>query len=113
MLSLFYFAYRVQVYLRNELPQLRTLRTYLNPSIFDDPNKFPAKITIKHQLGVLRDIKEKLEDWELKIFQETCFRHFIYMDMHWMEGKQKNDKRNTFIGQYVYFLMLRRMKCSK
>ena len=48
MLDLIYFAYHFQVYLRTELPQLRVLRTYLEPSVFDDPNKLLAKITITH-----------------------------------------------------------------
>ena len=74
------------MYLRTELPQLEALKTYLEPSVFDDPNKFPAKIIIKHQLGVLREIKETLEDWELEIFRETCFGHFIDLDMHWTKG---------------------------
>ena len=62
MLNLIYFAYHFQVYLRTELPQLGALKTYLELSVFDDPNKFPTKITIKHQLGVLREIKETVED---------------------------------------------------
>ena len=95
------------------MPQLGALRTYLDPSIFDDPKKFPAKITIKHQLGVLREIKELLEDWELEIFQETCFGHFIDMDLYWTECGQKNAKGNTFVGQYVHFFMIRHMRCSK
>ena len=65
MINLIDFVYQFQVYLRTELPQLKALRTYLKPSVFDDPNKLPAKITIKHQLGVLREIKETLEDREL------------------------------------------------
>ena len=84
MLNLVYFMYCFHVYLRNELPQLRALRTFLDPSVFNDPNKFPTKITIKHQ-GVLREIKESLEEWELKFFRETCFGHFMDLDMHWME----------------------------
>ena len=64
MLDLIYFAYHFQVYLRTELPQLEALRTYLKSSVFDDPNKLPTKITIKHQLGVLREIKETLENWK-------------------------------------------------
>ena len=64
-------------------------------------------------MGVLRDIKETLEDWELEIFRETCFGHFIDLDMHWTEGGQKNAKRNTFAGQYVHFLMMRHVRCSK
>ena len=62
MFNLIYFTYCFHVYLRNELLQLGALKTYLDPSIFDDPNKFPTKITIKHQLGVLREIKESLEE---------------------------------------------------
>ena len=51
MLNLIYFAYHFQVYLRKELPQLEVLKNYLEPLVFDDPNKLPVKIIIKHQLG--------------------------------------------------------------
>ena len=74
------------------MPQLTTLETYLDHLVFDDPNKFLAKIIVKHQLGVLREIKDSLEDWELEIFRETCFGHFMDLDMHWTEGGQKNTK---------------------
>ena len=62
MFNLIYFAYHFHVYLRIELSQLGVHITYLEPLVFNDPNKLPAKTTIKHQLGVLREIKETLKD---------------------------------------------------
>ena len=84
MLNLIYFVYHFWVYLKNELPQLAVLKTYLDPSVFNEPNKFSDKIIVKHQLGFLREIKDySLEGWELEIFRETYFRNFMDLDMHW------------------------------
>ncbi|KAL5546516.1 hypothetical protein UlMin_006203 [Ulmus minor] len=100
----------VEVYLTNELPQLRNLRTILDRDVYT--NKFPAKITVKEQLQILAEIKGALKESELEVFRRSCFGHFLNLDAGWTEGG-KTGKRNTFAGQYVHFLMLRRMPTKK
>ncbi|KAL5549932.1 hypothetical protein UlMin_000108 [Ulmus minor] len=63
-------------------------------------------------MGILAEIKEKLDDWELDLFWRSCFGHFLDLELEWLEGG-KTGKRNTFAGQLVHFLLLRRMRTSK
>ena len=63
-------------------------------------------------MGILAEIKEKLDDWELDLFRRSCFGHFLDLEPEWLEGG-KTGKRNTFAGQLVHFLLLRRMRTSK
>ena len=107
---MFYLLNSVQVYLTNELPELRNLRTILDRDVYT--NKFPAKITVKEQLQILAEIKGALKESELEVFRRSCFGHFLDLDASWTEGG-KTGKRNTFAGQYVHFLMLRRMPTKK
>ena len=107
---MFYLLNSVQVYLTNELPELRNLRTILDREVYT--NKFPAKITVKEQLQILAEIKGALKESELEVFRRSCFGHFLNLDAGWTEGG-KTGKRNTFAGQYVHFLMLRRMPTKK
>ena len=104
---MFYLLNSVQVYLTNELPELRTI---LDWEVYT--NKFPAKITVKEQLQILAEIKGALKESELEVFRRSCFGHFLNLDAGWTEGG-KTGKRNTFAGQYVHFLMLRRMPTKK
>ena len=60
--------------------------TYLDKDIFVDKDKFSAKITVKQHMGILAEIKEKLEDWELDLFRRSCFGHFLELDPEWLEG---------------------------
>ncbi|KAL5580193.1 hypothetical protein UlMin_012635 [Ulmus minor] len=92
------------------LPELRNLRTILDRKVYT--NKFPAKITVKEQLQILAEIKGALKESELELFRRSCFGHFLDLDAGWTEGG-KTGKRNTFAGQYVHFLMLRRMPTKK
>ena len=103
---MFIFLLRFQVYITSKLSYHRGLKTYLNCSIYMDKDKLPAQITVKQQLGILSEIKNNLEDWELEIFRASCFEHFLNLDREWTEwGKQ-----GMFTRQYVHFLMLRRMR---
>ncbi|KAL5564622.1 hypothetical protein UlMin_027786 [Ulmus minor] len=99
-----------RVYLTNELPELRNLQTILDQEVYT--NKFPAKITVKEQLQILAKIKGVLKESELELFKKSYFGHFLDLDAGWTEGG-KTGKRNTFVGQYVHFLMLRRMPTMK
>ncbi|KAL5573722.1 hypothetical protein UlMin_023319 [Ulmus minor] len=92
------------------LPELRNLRTILDREVYT--NKFLAKITVKEQLQILAEIKGALKESELELFRGSCFGHFLDLDAGWMEG-DKTGKRNMFAGQYVHFLMLRRMSTMK
>ncbi|KAL5550265.1 hypothetical protein UlMin_000441 [Ulmus minor] len=92
------------------LPKLRNLRTILDRKVYT--NKFPAKITVKEQLQILVEIKGALKESELELFRRSCFGHFLDLDAGWTDGG-KTGKRNTFAGQYVHFLMLRRMPTKK
>ncbi|KAL5563080.1 hypothetical protein UlMin_032827 [Ulmus minor] len=96
--------------LETNLPELRNLRTILDREVYT--NKFPAKITVKEQLQILAEIKGALKESELELFRRSCFGHFLDLDAGWTEGG-KTGKRNTFAGQYVHFLMLRRMPTKK
>ncbi len=58
-------------------------------------NKFLAKITVKEQLQILAEIKEKLVESELELFRRSCFGHFLDLDAGWTEGG-KTGKRNAF-----------------
>ena len=107
---MFYLLNSVQVYLTNELPHLQNLRTILDRDVYT--NKFPTKITVKEQLQILAEIKGALKESELEVFRRSCFGHFLNLDAGWTEGG-KTGKRNTFAGQYVHFLMLRRMPTKK
>ena len=94
------------------MPQLHNLRMYLDRSVYIDKDKFLAKITMKQHVRILAKIKEKLEDWELDLFRASCLGHFLYLDPEWLEGG-KTSKRNTFVDQFVHFLMLRHIRTSK
>ena len=63
-------------------------------------------------MRILAEIKEKLDDWELDLFRRSCYGHFLDFEPEWLEGG-KTGKRNTFAGQLVHFLLLRRMRTSK
>ena len=63
-------------------------------------------------MGILAKIKEKLDDCELDLFRRYCFKHFLELDPEWLEGG-KTEKQNMSAGQFVHFLMLRRMRTSK
>ena len=79
----------------SDLPQLRSLTTYFDRVVFVDKDKFPAKITVKQHMGILAEIKKKLDDWELDLFRRSYFGHFLDLDPEWLEGG-KTSKQNTF-----------------
>ena len=60
----------------------------------------------------MTEIKDNLEAWELEMFRASCFGHFLNLNREWTE-RGKQEKRNTFAGQYVHFLLLRRMRIPK
>ena len=68
------------------MAQLRGLETYLDQSVYIAKDKFPAKITVKQPLGILIEIKDNLEAWELDIFRASYFGHFLDLDREWIEG---------------------------
>ena len=37
-------------------------------------------------MGILAEIKKKLDDWELDLFRRSCFGHFLDLDPEWLEG---------------------------
>ena len=92
---MFYLLNSVQVYLTNELPELRNLRTILDREVYT--NKFSAKITVKEQLQILVEVKGALKESELELFRRSCFGHFLDLDVGWTEGG-KTGKRNMFAG---------------
>ena len=96
----------------SDMTQFRGLETYLDRSVDIAKDKLPVKITVKQPLGILTEIKNNLEAWELDIFRATCFGHFLDLDRERTE-RGKQGKHNTFIGQYVHVLMLRRMRILK
>ena len=107
---MFYLLNSIQVYLTNELPELRNLRTILDREVYT--NKFLAKITVKEQMQILAEIKEKLEESEQELFSRYCFGHFLDVNTGWMEGG-KTGKMNNFVEKYDNFFMLRRMPTMK
>lgn len=63
-------------------------------------------------MGILTEIKEKLEGWELDLFRRSYFNHFLDLDPKWLKGGTTG-KQNMFVDQFVHFLMLRCMRMSK
>ena len=68
------------------MTQLRELETYLDRSVYIAKDKLPAKITVKQPLGILTEIKDNLEAWELDIFRVSCFGNFLELDREWTKG---------------------------
>ena len=94
------------------MTQLQGLETYLDRSVYIAKDKLTAEIIMKQPLRILTEIKDNLKVWELDIFRASCFGHFLDLDWEWTEGG-KQGKCNTFVGQYVHFFMLRRMRIPK
>ena len=62
------------------MPQLCNLTAYLDRVVFTDKDKLSTKIIVKQHMGIIAEMKEKLDDWELDLFKRSYFGHFLELD---------------------------------